>query len=170
MSSFHRVCLIAKGKVEDCRALCEELEAEGYEEGYELKGEDDAALDFENADSNLLCEFSFCQARDYPLEVGDFSSEKMDVRVLNFPLEPDGSMPTYIHLADKEVKEFCVIIDEESYMNLEQEAKESGEDWAPGYGEGEEWIRAEKKIYEQLEPGSEVAVMYERCAAAPCDF
>ena len=34
MSSFHQVCLIAKGKVEDCRALCEELEAEGYEEGY----------------------------------------------------------------------------------------------------------------------------------------
>lgn len=25
MSSFHQVCLIAKGKVEDCRALCEEL-------------------------------------------------------------------------------------------------------------------------------------------------
>ena len=116
MSSFHRVCLIAKGKVEDCRALCEELEAEGYEEGYELKGEDDAALDFENADGNLLCEFSFCQARDYPLEVGDFSSEKMDVRVLNFPLEPDGSMPTYIHLVDKEVKEFCVIIDGKSVL------------------------------------------------------
>lgn len=150
MSSFHQVGLIAKGKVKDCRRLCEGLEM--YEEEYKLKGEDGKTLDFESADDDLFCEFSYCQERKYPVEVGDFSSENMDVKVLNIPLEPDGSKITYIHSENEEVKEFYVVVDEGSYEYFEQLAEEDGEDWAPGYGEGEEWISAEKKFEKDFAP------------------